>query len=102
MSAPAAVTAADAGFAPLSKTTEPPFAVAHAVRLSSGASGLHATAEGPVYPHTLAALMPLVGVFDAVGPMTAILLPATASGRMPLFLRSTAPCSATCCDTALC
>jgi len=45
--------------------------------------------------HTDAALTPLVGVLEAVGPISAMLLPAAgARGSAPSFFSSTLPCSA--------
>ena len=61
---------------------------------SSGAIGVHGTV-GRVVPQTLAALTPLVGVLDAVGPMTAIFLALPVSGSARSFLSSTEPFSAT-------
>ncbi len=54
---------------------------------------MHGTA-GAVCAHALAALIPLVGVLDAVGPITAIFLALSLSGSAWSFLSSTEPFSA--------
>src|SRR3954469_5722252 len=94
-SAAAAAAAALVGSAPLSNVTVAPTCAARAVIASSGATGLGHGLPGPpkgpvAWAQTLPALIPFVGTFDAVGPMTAIVLVDAVSGsRLPSFLSST-------------
>src|SRR5690242_10474840 len=89
-----AASAAQVRSLPSSKVTGTPD---RARMASSGATGLAQTfgvnRNGVV--HTVPALIPFVGVFDAVGPITATLVVPAPSGRMPpAFFSSTAPRSA--------
>ena len=71
---------------------------------SSGATGLgqnDGMASAPTSSQTVWALMPLVGLSEAVGPMTTIDLAAEVSGSAwPWFLSRTEPCSASCSASA--
>src|SRR6185312_3333681 len=91
--------AAEVGSLPGSKVTVSPSCCARAVIASSGATkpGLfeHARDGSPLDVQTVAALTPLVGVADAVGPIMAIFRPLPDTGRIRLFFRSTLPSSAT-------
>src|SRR6185312_8362905 len=80
---------------------EAPTWAARAVIASSGATGFGHAVRVPS-AHTLAALMPFVGVLDAVGPITAMVRTPAPSGSAPVLRSSTEPRSAIACATDRC